>query len=272
MGSLTNPKRARASHLLKGTSLVLMLSLLFVLAPATLGKGGTPPTEVDMANDQCGVSSSPTTCQGGFTATQTFRENVTRNEVVTVFFMYLYGNSEAVNMSFYDSLGNTPILVTSQCSTSSPIACTATGYFQVTNAGNDNIFFTEQGGSTGEIWYNAEIWQDRFTKFFSSQGSSQFCAQSCTDSLSLGPLANSSEALGVIAASAYVGYYPSTPATWQPSYYYSYSLTDSNSTGGDSILWQANTTLALSYSFAATTSPTPNSWAGSAEVIYWSQT
>ena len=248
------------------------LTLLFVIMTLALPLGAAAAkgiTQVDMANDRCPVSASPTTCDGGFTSTQTFRENLTIGEVVTVFFMYLYGNTSTASLSFSDSLGNVPMLVSSQCSASSPIACTATGYFRVTSSGTDDIYFTETNGTTGEMWYNAEIFSGQIGNRISAVGVSSYCATSCTGSLALGPLTNDSGTVGVIGDSAYVGFYPSTPATWQPSLYYSYYFTDSDPTGGNSIMWQGTTTASAAYSFAATTSPVPNTWAGSAELLYW---
>ncbi len=223
-----------------------------------------------MANDQCSVGASPTTCGGGWSPTLTFPENLTSGEVVTVFFMYLYGNSQAAVLNFSDTLGNAPVLISSQCTNSSPIACTATGYFMVTNPGPDNILVTETGGTTGEMWYNSEIWQQQgqISKRLTAVGSSGYCSVNCTGSVELGPL-NGSSAGFFIAASAYVGFYPYTPATWQTSYYYSYSLTDSNPSGGDSILWQGTTLGSPPFNFNATTSPVPYVWAGSAELISW---
>ena len=243
--------------------MVAIVVLLFAASPLVEAKG--PVSEVDMANNQCNVSASPTTCGGGFTPTQTFKANLTSGELVTVFFMYLYGNNGSASLSFYDSLGNVPVMVTSQCSASSPIACTGAGFFLVSNGGSDDILFTVTGGTTGEIWYNAEIWQGQF-KSPTYTGTSSYCATGCTGNLSLGPISYGAGE-PVVAASAYVGFYPNTPATWQPGYPFTYSLTDFSSSGGDSILWMASTSVMSSYSFLASTSPTPLVWAGSAEVI-----
>ena len=231
-----------------------------------------PVTIVEMDNDACTVTGSPTTCQGGYGANQTFRASLTHGEIVTLTMAYLYGNSESVNMSFSDSLGNQAILVSSGCSISSPIICTAVGFFRVQSQGLDDVFFTEQGGSTGAMWYNAEIWQGKF-RSLTSVGASGSCGQNCTGSVALGPLSATGTS-GVIVVSAYAAVYPYTPATWNASYPYYYQMTDCaglgyQCQGGDSILWQATTSLQPSYDFVATTSPTPLVWAGSGLVISW---
>ena len=234
------------------------------------GAASTTVSEIDMANDRCSVVSSPTTCEGGYGTNVTFRATLAKGELVTVTFAYLYGNSQNVTLSFSDSLGNSPVLVASQCSASSPIVCSAVGYFQVTKGGVDDIYFTENGGSIGEIWYNAEIWQGQFGRRLGAVGTSAFCASGCTSQTAIGPLnLTASETVGeVVGVSAYAAFYPYTPANWVPGYAYSYSCTDSMSTGGDSILWQGTTSVLGSYSFGASTTPAPLSWAGSAELIF----
>ena len=247
---------------------VLLIAVLAGSPAVAVGKtGGVVP--IEMANNQCSVTASPTTCGGAYTPTTTFSQNLSANELVTVAFAYLYGDNESAVLNFTDTLGNTPVVVSSGCSIASPSVCTATGYYYVSYAGPDDILFTETGGNTGEMWFNAEIWTGPIGHHLSSAGANSYCAVSCTGSVSLGPLANSSGTNGIIAVSAYVAFYSSTPATWQPSMTYTYSLTDSNPNGGDSVLWQGSATMASSYTFSATTSPVPNSWGGSAQLIYW---
>jgi len=247
---------------------VFVIAILAGSPAVAVGKSaGVVP--IEMANNQCSVTISPTTCGGAYTPTTTFSQNLSVNELVTVAFAYLYGDNESAVLNFSDSLGNTPVVVSSGCSIASPIVCTATGYYYVSFAGPDDILFTERGGSTGEMWYNAEIWTGPIGHHLSSTGANSYCALSCTGSVSLGPLTNSSGTNGIIAVSAYVAFYSSTPATWQPSMFYTYSLTDSNPNGGDSVLWQGSSTISGSYSFSATTSPVPNTWGGSSELIYW---
>ncbi len=191
------------------------------------------------------------------------------NEVVTLTVAYLLGNSNAVSLSFADSLGNSASVVSSTCSSSTPAVCTAVGYFFVTTPGYDDIFFTEQGGSAGELWYNAEIWQGQFFQPLSTNGASSSCPQSCSGTLSLGPLQGSTAVAGAIAVSVYAAYYPYTPATWQPGYPQYYTVGDSQPQGGDSILWQAIASPLQTYQFGAATSPTPVAWSGSGEVLSW---
>lgn len=255
--------------LVLGCIALLVVGMILTVPLAGQAKVATP-VEIDMGNNQCNVSASPTTCGGAFTATRTFRDNLSVGDVVTVTFSYLYGNNASTVLSFNDSLGNTPVLVSSGCANSTPGVCTAVGYFRVTSAGTDDVFFTEQGGATGEMWLNAEIWQGPMNPHIGAVGTSSSCAQSCSGSLSLGPLVNASGSSEVIAVNQYTAFYSSTPAAWNATYYYWYKLTDSIPTGGDSILWQASTTIAQSYTFGATTIPTPLIWAGSSELIYWS--
>lgn len=265
----------------RGRSLLIFMSvgmLVILAAPSPVAAQGTDNSQassslrtklIELANNQCSVSNLTTVCGGAWTPTQTFMNSLSRGEVVTVAVTYLYVNSENVALNFSDSLGNALSVVTSQCAVTSPIVCTAIGYFEVTVPGYDDVFVMEHGGSTGEIWYNAGIWQGSSGRQLAAAGASAYCAQGCSPQVGLGPL-NVTRAMVVIAASAYAAFYRYTPASWQPGYYYSYSATDFNPKGGDSVFWQGTSFLRGSYQFGATTSPTPLSWAGSAEIVYWS--
>jgi hypothetical protein len=259
-----------------GAAALLAISLLFSVGvagaltpppPTVLNPNSQGVAPIEIANSSCTVSSSPTTCQGSYTPTQTFRASLKNGEVVTVTVSYLYSNSESVDFTYSDSLGNSISVVSSQCAVSTPIVCTAIGYFRVTSPGYDDVIVTESGGSAGVMWYNAEIWQGQIGKSLSAVGTSSFCAQSCTGQVQLGPLSPGT-VKGAIASSAYTAFYSNTPATWQFSYpYYIYGSDQGGP--GDSVMWQGTGTPMQSYTYSATTSPTPNVWAGSAELISW---
>lgn len=248
--------------------IAVIFMLLVVPIPAYAQKqpsSVSPVVPVEMANSQCVVRSVITTCGGAWNATQTFVSKLSRGEIVTVAFAYLYGNSDAARLGFFDTLGNSPHVVSSQCTNSSPPVCTAIGYFQVVKPGYDDVKFTEKGGSTGEMWYNAEIWRTP-TGGAKAIGASSSCTQACTSQLAIGPLQKGISTT-LIAVSMYVAFYPHTPASWQFSYPYWYSATDYDPVGGDSVAWQGTTTVLQSFTFSASTGPTPNLWAGSGEVI-----
>lgn len=249
--------------------LMVALSTLLVSALATpvVSARPTGPYPIEMANNRCSVTGSPTTCGGAWNSTQTFQNPLKVNEIVTVAFSYLYGNTNLVTLSFRDKLGNPATLLPDVCSAASPAICSEVGFLKVSNPGYDNVLFTVQGGTTGEIWYNAEIWGGAPAQSPLTVGATASCSSSCSGSLSLGPLSPSATA--VIAVSTFEAYYPSTPASWQFSYPYWYSATDFISNGGDSVAWQGTSTLLQSYTFSATTNPTPLSWAGAGEIIYW---